>query len=121
MWRLYGAVHTVRVSQSQCVTSLHFTLWLISNKLYSLSIIAEAEAGNDRVVSLENYEPHPLTGQIYDESYKFASKQEIPASNSMYNQQKVPLFSGLMLNELSSSQADKTILSVPLNLKIMKD
>ena len=68
-----------------------------------------------------NFKTTALTGQIYDEFYKFASKQEIPASNLMYNQQKVPLFSGLMLNELSSSQADKTILSVPLNLKIMKD
>ena len=64
---------------------------------------------------------HPLTGQIYDEFYKFASKQEIPASNLLYNQQEVTLLSGLMLDELNSSQADKTILSVPLNLKIMKD
>ena len=42
---------------------------------------------------------HPLTGQIYDEFYKFASKQEIPAWNFMYNQQDVAPFSGLMLNK----------------------
>ena len=43
-----------------------------------------------------NYGTLLLTGQIYDEFYKFASKQEIPASNLMYNQQEVTLFSGLM-------------------------
>ena len=43
-----------------------------------------------------NYGTLLLTGQIYDELYKFASKQEIPASNLMYNQQEVTLFSGLM-------------------------
>ena len=68
-----------------------------------------------------NYGTLLLTGQIYDEFYKFASKQEIPASNLLYNQQEVTLLSGLMLDELNSSQADKTILSAPLNLKITKD
>ena len=46
-----------------------------------------------------NYGTLLLTGQIYDEFYKFASKQEIPAWNFMYNQQDVAPLSGLMLNK----------------------